>query len=181
MIHTLQAIASALRESQTRAVLIGGLAVNQYGVSRQTFDIDLVIHDTDEPRLLVPLRAAGFVTLHRTDNFHRLRPADQNGFVVDFLFLEANTFDQVWTLGEDVALAGCVFRVASPEHLIRMKLHAMRFGRADRVDKDMGDVLQLMRRSGWTPGDARFKEACLKHGTAELYDLVEQRWNLNQI
>jgi hypothetical protein len=180
MKRTLQQVAVAVRESQTRVVLVGGVAVNQHGISRQTFDIDFVIPDTEEVPLAEALQRAGFRTMHRTENFHRFRPPHPDGFIADFLFLDRCTFDQMWDLGEDVELAGCRFRVAAPEHLIRMKLHALRFGRADRMDKDLGDVLQLMRKCGWTPETPAFREACLKHGTEEAYAAVRQRWTLRQ-
>lgn len=180
MKRTLQQVAAALRESQTRAVLVGGLAVNQHGISRQTFDIDFVICDTEETALVAAMQRAGFRTLHRTENFHRLHPPHAAGALTDLLILERHTFDQMWAIGEDVELAGCPFRVAAPEHLIRMKLHALRFGRADRMDKDMGDILQLMRKCGWTPETPAFQDACLKHGTQEMYAMVRQRWTLRQ-
>ena len=180
MKRTLQKVAVALRESQSRAVLVGGLAVNQHGISRQTFDIDFVIPDTEETSLVAALQRAGFRSLHRTENFHRLHPPHAEGFSTDLLFLDRRTFDQMWDIGEDVELAGCRFRVAAPEHLIRMKLHALRFGRAERLDKDMGDVLQLMRKCGWTPETPAFRDACLKRGTQEMYAMVRQRWTLRQ-
>lgn len=172
---SLQALAGALSEARVQAVLVGGVAVGQYAATRVTFDIDLAIRQEDESALSSALARQEFARVHRGENFARFKPASP-GFLVDLLFLDAPTFELLWSKGSDADVAGHPFRVASPEHLVCMKLHALRFGKAERRDRDLSDVVCLMKSCGWSPAHPGFRDACAKHGTEELRKQIEARW-----
>ena len=175
MKSTLQAVASVLSESTVKAVLVGGAAVNQYAPTRLTFDVDMVIEEGDEVAFSDALRQQGFERIHRTENFARFKPPAP-GFIVDLLFLDSRTFHAMWEMGRDITLAGRSFRIAAPEHLICMKLHALKFGRESRMDRDVADILHMMKQCGWTPDTDEFSAACSQYGTPDLRDLIRRRW-----
>lgn len=178
MRQTLDLVFDALTESHVQALIVGGLAVNQYGVSRQTFDLDFVIEDGSAPALRQALTARNFRVLHQTNDFVRLAPPpDSHGFVVDLLFLDASTFSRMWGAATEVVLNGKSFRVAAPHHLIRMKLHALQHGVKGRLEKDLPDILGLMQACGWTPESDVFKEACRKHASESILNLIRERWS----
>ena len=178
MRQTLDVMFDALAESHAQAVIVGGLAVNQYGVSRQTFDLDFVIEDGSAPSLTQALAARGFHVQHQTNDFIRLAPPpNSRGFVLDLLLLDASTFSRMWGAATEVVLDGKSFRVAAPHHLIRMKLHSLQHGAKDRLEKDLPDILGLMRAYGWTPESEAFKEVCRKHASESILNLIRERWS----
>ena len=178
MLATIQRAHDALCGQAIQAMLVGGIAVNQHGISRLTFDIDFAVADRDEARLVECMLGAGFQILHHTNNFIRFQPAAPETAVVDFLFLTSETFHLMWKQGQTVRLADRDMRVATPEHLIRMKLHALRYGRAERLGKDISDILQLMRKCGWTPDSPTFSDACARHGNRAIMEMVKARWTM---
>ena len=66
-LDTVKALFQALNERAVRYTLVGGIALNLHGISRNTLDIDLLLYDqviVDKPELRVPhprLRERAFV------------------------------------------------------------------------------------------------------------------------
>ena len=61
-LSSLEAIASALRDSEVRYLIVGGLAVAAHGHGRATFDIDLVVQLQPENvrRAIIALESLGY-------------------------------------------------------------------------------------------------------------------------
>lgn len=171
----LQLVSDTMQELNVRFLLVGGMAVSQYRPSRQTFDLDFAIWDGDAERVQTALGAKGFSTPVQSRDFARMKHVD-SPFLVDFLYLGADTFEKLWLKRVERQISGRPFALAAPEHIIRMKLHALRHGKMDRREKDIPDILNLMELCGWTPTTADFREACLQHAGEALYGLISERW-----
>ena len=102
-----------LAASRVRFVLVGGLALVLHGLDRLTADVDLVIDLSAESA-----RAAN------------ARPT------VDIMLAPAVPFEDLWAAASVMNIGGHEVRVASIEHLIRMKTAT---GRA----QDLADVERL--------------------------------------
>lgn len=172
----IQIIATNLSAKEIRFLLIGGMAVNQYNPSRQTFDLDFAIREVDAATARAQLSLAGFTVLHETNNFVRLNPPPGQNFATDLLLMDQHTFDLLWEARQTFYFADRPVATASPEHLIRMKLHAVQHGKVERQDKDIPDILLLMRHCGWAPDSEAFKAICLRHASPAVYGLIQGRW-----
>jgi predicted nucleotidyltransferase component of viral defense system len=155
-----------------RTVLAGGYAVNAHKFSRQTFDIDFVVQSRDAGRLADALGDAGFTALTGNPTFARYRSPTPFERIVDFLFVDDTTFAAMEADSGEQSIAGQPFRVVSLEHLIAMKLHALKFGDETRHARDLLDVVELARVNGLDTASAAFRTLCLKYGTSELYERV---------
>lgn len=171
----LQLVHDTLQTENVRFLLVGGMAVSHYRPSRQTFDLDFAICDEDTVRVKSALEAKAFSAEVQTSNFIRMKSAS-SPFLVDFLYMSRDTFEKLWAKRVQRPIAGRTFALAAPEHLIRMKLHALQHGKMERRLKDIPDILNLMELCGWTPSSADFKEVCLKHAGSALYELITERW-----
>ncbi len=171
----LQMIHDALQDTGTRLLMIGGLAVSQYRAVRQTFDLDFAISQKDAPVMVQALQNVGFTEHVSTPNFVRLKTSD-HPFLVDLLFMDASTFEKLWEKRTVRRIADRDFAVAAPDHIIRMKLHAIRYGKASRIDKDLPDILNLMSVCGWTDRSPELREACLQHANENIYAIIVERW-----
>ena len=60
----------------------------------------------------------------------------------------------------------------SLQHLIAMKLHAIRQNPTQREPKDLQDIFELIAENGVNVQEKSFRELCLKYGTQELYQKI---------
>ncbi len=142
------ALAASAEAEGLQAVLVGGNAVNLYSYFRTTFDVDLLVRETDSERWLSYFQKHGYAPFHRTANFIRLRfvahPAE--ALPVDLMLADARTFTTIQResrrcdIGNGLSLA-----IPSPLHLIAMKLHALRSPARFENGIDLQDVKYLIK------------------------------------
>jgi len=171
-------VVDLLHQHDLPFLLIGGVAVGQYISSRITLDLDLAMSEKQARQAKSILHGAGFTTLLEAENFIRLIPPPGQSEITDILYLSESTFALLWPARQVRNVDGRTVAIAAPEHLIRMKLHALKYGKADRVKKDVPDILDLMPLCGWTPEHPDFVEACKKHATDDLYAMLKERWRI---
>jgi len=162
-------IFAALQTTGVRYVVVGGVAVNLHGYQRFTKDVDLVIDLVADRALkaLQALEAIGYkpsVPVELTDfadpvireGWIRDKEmmvfqlySDQTRMSIDIFARYPLDFDELWDQGTKVDLPGTSLRIASIEHLIRMKVEANR--PQDRLDVEQ---LEKIRRLLNEHGDA---------------------------
>ena len=80
------------------------------------------------------------------------------------------TFDRMWQASEERDFGGVRARVPCLDHLLALKLHALKQSLPHRTSKDAEDVETLCRRNGLNLSDPRYEQLFLKYGSRELYD-----------
>lgn len=163
-------IAEAAKKADVRLVLIGGFAVNAYGVTRNTQDVDFLIEEAQYPALCETFLAQGFKEVFRNDLFARFQNQSDFLMPVDILFLDARTFNDVWRDGRTVSFHGVEFKAPSLEHLIALKLHAVKQGGERREWKDLEDILSLISENHFDL--AKFHVLCQKFGPSGVYEMI---------
>ena len=154
-------------------VLIGGFAVNYYKYARQTADVDFLIKNEDFQRILGLLEAAGYKLDYSQEVFARLICAkDPLLMDIDFMFVDEETLSKIIKDSKKVNIAGCEFRVSSLEHLIALKLHAVKYNLKIRLARDIPDVISLIRINKVDAKSEKFKELCLKYANQEIYQNI---------
>lgn len=153
-------------------VLIGGFAVNYYKVTRQTADIDFLIADDATEKISGLFKNEGYQLDYAQEAFARLKSNREYLMDLDFMFVDKETLDKIIKAGREVKIAGCKFVVPSLEHLIALKLHSVKCNPKLRENKDMPDIIGLIRVNKVEVKNDEFKNLCLKYGTAELYQQI---------
>ena len=142
------ALAASAENEGLEAVLVGGNAVNLYAYRRTTFDVDLLVRESDSQRWFTFFEQRGYRVFHRTPNFIRLHFAANpaKALPVDLMLSDEDTFNKILAgssrrdVGEGIQLA-----IPTPLHLIAMKLHALKsHARAER-GADVQDVIHLIK------------------------------------
>jgi predicted nucleotidyltransferase len=154
-----------LEEAGVRFVVVGGLAVVLQGYVRMTADVDLAIALDSENvlrtvealtarglRPLLPVNARDFADEGKrrdwieTRNLEVFSMRDERNplLTVDLFAREPIPFEELWSQADTVPLGGRPIRVASIEHLIRMKRAAAR--PQDAVDIDELELIARRRR-----------------------------------
>ncbi|HEY3762149.1 MAG TPA: hypothetical protein VGN23_10430 [Verrucomicrobiae bacterium] len=145
LLETARAAVSVLADHDIPHLIVGGLAVQEYGYPRMTVDVDIVVPDV--------LEALEFLTASLTGPFYRMpelqdRVEDRrNGVLVDLLpagrVLKAGCkvpFPEPAKVAEQ-------FQFISLEQLISLKLDSWN-GSPNRRHKDKTDVIELIKYRG---------------------------------
>ena len=154
-------------------VVIGGHAVNAYGVSRQTGDLDFAVRVTDKTSWGELMNKLQMQATQNDDRFARFHPDALAGWPIDLMFLDDATFAKLYEQSQEFAFGPARARVASARHLVALKLHALKQNQEHRFAKDWGDIVALLRsgRTGLTVED--LQALCARYGTPEIFEKLK--------
>ncbi len=165
-------LAALFKDKKVTCALVGGFAVNYYKVTRQTVDVDFLITKGDFERILVLLQQEGYEQNNVQEVFSRLTTKSDYLLDIDFMFVDGQTLDKIIKDGREIDIVNQKFIIPSLEHLIALKLHAIKYNPAIRESKDLPDIVSMIRANNLGIKKKEFKEMCLKYGTEELYDKI---------
>ena len=148
---------AALNASGARFVIVGGLASVLHGIDRTTADVDVIIDLGAESaraavssltsagyRPMAPVNPADFADTairtrwQRDHGMQVFSPWDTENRrpTVDILLKSVVPFDELWRDAIDMTIGNTTIKVASIDHLIRLKGHAGR-------PQDLEDIARL--------------------------------------
>ena len=137
------AVRECLDRERFRAAVIGGVALTAYGDPRMTLDLDIVTDALAQGTIVAFMEGRGFVTLHCSPGYSNHRHADRGR--VDFMYVRNSTADRLFgSVKELSGPGGLTIPVPKPEHLIAMKVQAMKDA-PERTLQDLVDVAHLLR------------------------------------
>jgi len=84
------------------------------------------------------------------------------------------TFQPMFAASREVDLYGTHSRIPSLEHLLALKIHALKNTRLHRFLKDFLDVENLIRINQLDIKSENVRQLFLKYGTVELYEKVSR-------
>jgi len=164
------------REASSRKLpylVIGGYAVIAHGYPRLTFDFDLAIERTRRTEWLACVAALGYAVQHDGGTFLQLR-SDQHSWEVDLMLLNEDTFRKLFKASVEMATGGVQVRFPSVEHLIALKVHALKNTRTRRFLKDFQDVVELVMRNKINLADPAMRDIFMRYGDNELYEKIQR-------
>jgi len=150
-------------------VVVGGHAVNVYGLSRQTGDLDLLVASADGGIWKGIMENLDYSLYHEHPSFLQYKPPSIYEWPVDLILVNDKTFK---ALRDDAYLSealGVPCRIASIRHLVAMKLHAMMANPKERELKDMADIEGLIRKSDIDLRSKEFENLCRRFANDEVY------------
>lgn len=153
-----------------RSAVAGGIALAGYGNPRVTLDLDIVTELPAQDALVLTLESAGYRTLYRSPGFSNHLHPDREWGRVDVIYVQNDTADRLFAGARVVdGPAGRRIRVPRPEHLIAMKVQAMK-NAPERTWQDMADIRYLLDLPGVDHDEARgyFEKADLSARWEEL-------------
>ncbi|MFH1440716.1 MAG: nucleotidyl transferase AbiEii/AbiGii toxin family protein [Candidatus Omnitrophota bacterium] len=165
-------ISAVCRKANVACVLIGGFAVNYYKVTRQTADADFLITKDGYEKILNLLETEGFKQDYTQEVFARLTAEKPYFIDLDFMFVDKETLDKIIKEGKKAEIAGQKFMVPCLNHLIALKLHAIKHNPHAREFKDFLDIAELIKVNKIDIKNNNFKNLCLKYGTEDFYNKI---------
>ncbi|MCG2661781.1 MAG: nucleotidyltransferase family protein [Kiritimatiellae bacterium] len=172
MKSVLEILADGLSKRNIQALLIGGHALQPYGIVRQTLDVDCLVADHDAGVVGQILVAAGYQERARTDNFARYAHASLYLMDVDVLLVDHVTLQLMLKASRKYCMGSFEWRVPCLVHLVALKLHAVK-NAPRREARDFGDIVELLRvnRAEWQTEE--LKSVCKKYGPKDIYAKLE--------
>lgn len=165
----LHLISDITKKTGTPCVLIGEFAVNYYGFSRQTADLDFLITEEDFKKLSSLLEEAGYKKDFSQKVFIRLKSNKLYLMDIDFMFVDRETLDKIIEDGKEIIIAQNKFIVPSLNNLIALKLHSLKYNFKLRQAKDLPDIISLVKINKLDAKGKKFRQLCLKYANEEIY------------
>ena len=130
-----------MRDCHVESLLIGGFAVNYYGYSRQTIDIDFMVATSEVETMTRAMTGVGFTSyIVRPTVLFFQKPG--NPVRIDCLRVGTETLVKLMRSAVDANILGHDVKVPSLNDLLAMKFHSF-FQSAMQRDKDLMDIVAL--------------------------------------
>jgi predicted nucleotidyltransferase len=167
-------LADRLSKENIPVVLVGGFALHFYLVDRQTTDVDLLISENDFSRLSAALAGTGYRLTFRNEVLARFEGDQFPLLDLDFLFVDPVTLKRIMESGRTVDIGENKFLVPSLEHLIALKLHAIKQNPAARENIDLPDIVRLIQANHIDTRSESFRLLCLTFASEEIYNRINE-------
>ena len=137
-----------------------------------TLDLDLITDAAAQDPVVTFMESRGFTTLHRSSGYSNHLHADRARGRVDFVYVGGETARRLFTGVRTVpGPGGRAINVPRPEHLIAMKVQAMRDA-PERTWQELVDIGYLAKLEGVDRGEVQgYFE---KHGLGERWRELER-------
>lgn len=155
-----------------RHTLIGGLAMQAWGRSRLTKDIDFAVDGSARDRVIAFAESLGYETLYISEGYSNHAHDDPSWGRIDFMYLYGETAERIFAAARPKPVVGEEeIPVASAEHLAMMKAVAMK-NSPHRALFEGEDVRILLNAPGV---DRKAIRDYFEHqGLLGLYDVIER-------
>ena len=153
-------------------MVIGGLAVIEHGYSRLTTDFDILVQRVQKESWHSLVLALGYELIHEAQVFSQYAARQGPNWPIDLMFVNEATFERITAEAKPKTIGGAVLQLVSLEHLIALKLHALKHSNLRRFLKDFEDVMHLVQLNKIDLRSPTIRDLFLKYGNADLYEKV---------
>jgi len=174
----LEQLATKAQETGLPFLLIGGHAVNFHGYSRFTKDIDFLINRDLLPRWSDLLKNQGYSVAHTGATFCQFQNADSNLPGVDLMLVNEQTFQKLMAKAKIEKKDNFSIPLVCAEHLVALKLHALKQDLEHRRLKDFLDIVEIVRAGGIDLQSAEMAKSLL--GMERKTSTAESNLQLNE-
>ena len=171
--NILAIVSSQLPVAGVDCLLIGGFAVNYYGYTRNTLDVDFMIFSDKLDAVKQIMMRAGYTNVSIQDNVAFFNvPGDP--FRVDFLRTDFDTMRSLLLGSVTISLHGHEVKLPALNDLIAMKIFALSGDPVRRLGKDLPDIAYLVTLHNLDM-ESDIRPLCDRFGTGKIYDLIRDQ------
>lgn len=154
--------------------LIGAFALKAYGYVRATQDVDFIVRQEDQGKIIAHLESLGFETLYSSTGYsNHVHPLSGLGRI-DFVYVKGSTAERIFNESRRVLVFDkLTLPVVKPEHIVALKVFAMK-NNPERALREMADIKELLNLPEISLQEVR--EYFEKYGQSErYYELVGEK------
>ena len=166
-------VTDVLEPAGVDCLLIGGLAVNHYGYSRSTLDVDFMIVADNRDAVRDAMRQEGFTSMSILPNvmfFQRPKTVLR----VDFLNTDKGTMSKMLEQAVRSEFFGRNVQLPSLLDLLAMKFFALSQASGRRADKDIPDIAWLSLINGLDV-EADLHSLALRFADEDIFRRVNEK------
>lgn len=154
-------------------LLIGGFAVNHYGFSRNTLDVDFMFSGDQLDRVKQIMLEEGYanVSVHENVVFFN-KPGTP--LRVDFLRIDSGTLKNLLRNAVTIKLHGFDIKAPALRDLLAMKVFALAQNTDRRLAKDLPDICYLTVINNLDL-EKDIHPICSLFGSEKIYDLIRKQ------
>ena len=167
----LDIVANRLPKKGIECLLIGGFAVNYYGYTRNTLDVDFMVLPDQIEIVRESMRRAGFTNIAIQENVAFFSMPGKP-LRVDFLQTSKSTMQKLLVHSKLATVGGREVRVPSLGDLIAMKIFSLSRDLARRMGKDLPDIAYLCVLHNLDM-ESDVRPLCDEFGTGECYQMIK--------
>lgn len=157
-----------------RFIVIGAHAVIEHGFQRGTEDADILVSKNHRAAWIESVTSLGYRVLYDGGTFLQFEPVAEGNWDLDLMLVPEGVFERLMAASQPARMEGAAVVVPSLEHLLALKVHALKNGRGLRVLKDLTDVAQLISVNRVDPQSPWLRAVFEKHGNQEIYERVRK-------
>ena len=163
-------------ENSCRFAVAGAFALHAYGLQRATADLDFFVEASCRKKLIEFLENLGYKTVHSSTGYSNHIHPDGRTIPLDFIYVDQSTADELFPgAGATLAVEGMQLPVPRPEHLVALKVLAIR-NDPSRTFRELADIQFLMSLPGID--DTMIRSYFKKHDLMDrYYEIREQDGN----
>jgi len=145
---TLVLVAEFFRREQRPFAVIGAFALQAYGLTRATQDLDFAAETRIQEKLIAYLSACGYETLHQSSGYSNHVHSDPALGRLDFVYVDGPTAEALFgSAREQIGPGELRIPVPKAEHLVALKVHGIK-NDPSRTFRDLADIQYLMGLAG---------------------------------
>ncbi|OVE73429.1 hypothetical protein BVX93_01600 [bacterium B13(2017)] len=155
-------------------ILIGGHALNFYGYTRQTSDIDFIVPKSHKTYWNGIFQRLKYKCNQDDDRFSRYHPENLIGWPIDLMYVDDETFEKLYNESNKGKIAEIEVQVVSALHLALLKLHSLKHFQEHRFAKDFQDLTWIFQNKIKNISDEELKVFCEKYANIDLFYKLKQ-------
>jgi len=164
-------VSQQMPKANIDCLLIGGFAVNYYGYTRNTLDVDFMIVAEQINKVRQIMLDAGFTNIDIRESvaFFSLPEGEPRA---DFLRVDESTMAKLLQNAVSIKIHGRKLRVPALKDLIAMKIFSLKESTSRRMGKDLPDIayLSVINRLSI---ESDIKTLCDRYGDPEIYEIIK--------
>jgi hypothetical protein len=167
-VNIIQVLEHISRDRKLPFLVIGGHAVVASGYRRATDDLDIIVTKEHRQTWREIMESLSYRLFSDQPTFAQFRPSQPWEWPVDLMFVSQETFFKLSRDAIEAKVHDVKVRIPSPEHLIALKLHSLRYGPPRREAVDLTDIVEIIAANKIDIAADKFRGICEHYGTAEL-------------
>ena len=164
----------ALRQAEISFLVIGGHAVVLLGHHRNTFDLDLLLRESEADRARRALLDLGYRVYFESEAFIQLTPPTSLP-PLDLMIVDDVTYSRLSAFGQRRELDHESVAIPDATRLIALKLHSARDTRRERRETDWEDIIGIIRAASLDVENAEFRAIVDRYGGPESLLEIKRR------
>ena len=170
---TAEVLKACAEEAKLPFFVIGGHAVIAHGYQRTTTDLDVLIRRSDLDAWMKALAKVDYEPVHVQRTFAQFESKAGN-IDLDLMLVSDETFQKMAADAIMTEIQQTPVSIPSIEHLIALKLHALKQDLRHRRLRDADDVVNLVLQNRINLEESHWREIFEKHGTLDWYERIRK-------